>query len=98
MPTARVHFIDSQGDKLMYSQLIALRILELCRQRGLGDGWLKSCPAPAASAIKDILSGKCKDPDIFTLHKIASAFHLTLAEFMDFPEMNEYVPDEEDEV
>lgn len=82
----------------MYSKLIILRVMEIFHQRNLGDGWLKSCPEPAASTIKDILSGKCKDPDIFTLHKIASAFHLTLAEFMDFPEMNEYVPDEEDEV
>lgn len=41
------------------------------------------------STIDNIIRGLTKDPRIKTLHHIAIAFNMTLAEFLDFPELNE---------
>lgn len=38
-----------------------------------------------------------ENPRIKTLHKIALAFCMTLAELLDFPALNEYSFDEEDD-
>ena len=36
------------------------------------------------------MRGLTKNPGIITLHKIANAFNMTLAEFLDFDELNLY--------
>ncbi len=36
------------------------------------------------------MRGITKNPGIVSLHKIANAFNMTLAEFLDFDELNEY--------
>jgi len=36
------------------------------------------------------MRGETVNPKIRTLHKIASAFGMTLAEFLDYRELNEY--------
>ena len=41
-----------------------------------------------------IIHGNSKNPTIQTLHKIALAFHMTVAEFLDYPELNHYSFDE----
>ena len=58
------------------------------------------CGAFAAFAARTMLSSvDCltKNPRVATLHRIALAFGMTLAEFLDFPELNEYAFDEDDE-
>ena len=42
------------------------------------------------STVNNIVRGITKDPRITTLHHIALAFNMTLAEFLDFKELNEY--------
>ena len=50
------------------------------------------------STIDNILRGKSKNPKVRTLHKIATVFGMTLSEFLDFPELNDYsIDDEEDD-
>ena len=44
----------------------------------------------------NIVRGLTKNPRVKTLHKIALAFNMTLAEFLDFSELNEYSFDEDD--
>lgn len=39
---------------------------------------------------------RSKNPKIYTLHKIATAFGMTLCEFLDYPELNEYDLDEDE--
>lgn len=36
------------------------------------------------------MRGLSKNPNVRTMHKVANAFNMTLAEFLDFEELNEY--------
>ena len=49
------------------------------------------------STLDNIVRGLTKNPRVKTLHKIALAFNMTLAEFLDFDELNDYVFDEYEE-
>jgi transcriptional regulator with XRE-family HTH domain len=50
------------------------------------------------STLDNIVRGLTKDPRVTTLHKVALAFNMTLAEFLDFDELNDYFfEDESDE-
>ena len=42
------------------------------------------------STLDNIVRGITKNPGVITLHKIALAFGMTLAEFLDFRELNDY--------
>ena len=64
------------------------------------DKALKSKMAADAArkAREEARKGKSKNPKVRTLHKIANVFGMTLSEFLDFPELNDYsIDDEEDE-
>ena len=50
------------------------------------------------STIDNILHGKSKNPKVRTLHKIANVFGMTLSEFLDFPKLNDYFIEDEDDV
>lgn len=47
------------------------------------------------STLDNIINRNTFDPRIRTLHKIATAFSLTVAEFLDFDELNSYSFDDE---
>ena len=49
------------------------------------------------STLDNIVRGLTHDPRAKTLHKIAIAFNMTLAEFLDFTELNEYSFEEGEE-
>ena len=68
-----------------YSQIIVKRILELCRQRDLS-----AMSGISYSTLDNLINHKTFNPKIKTLHKIASAFSLTLSEFFDYPELEEF--------
>ena len=38
------------------------------------------------------------NPKVRTLHKIANVFNMTLSEFLDFPELNNYSIEDEDDI
>ena len=44
----------------------------------------------AQSTLDSLVNGKTFNPRIKTLHKLANAFNLTLAEFLDYKELAEY--------
>ena len=50
------------------------------------------------STVNNIVRGITKDQRITTLHHIALAFNMTLAEFLDFKELNEYSFDDYEDV
>lgn len=77
----------------MYSKLFSMRIFKLCQKYHIKTEDLESKNEEGALALRELLSGKYEDPDIQLLHKAAGVFGMTLAEFLDFPEMNEYLPD-----
>ena len=73
-----------------YSSLYVSRIRNLCRQRGISINKLAVMSDVKQSTLDNIVRGLTKNPRVMTLHKLALAFNMTLAEFLDFPELNDY--------
>ena len=80
-----------------YSDLYVKRIKSLCSQRGISIYKLSAMSGVKQSTLDNIVRGQTHNPKAKTLHKIALAFNMTLAEFLDFPELNDYSFAEEDE-
>ena len=81
-----------------YSQIIVNRILSLKHSRGLSIRKLAEMSGINHSTLESLIEGKSQNPTIKTLHKIAIAFGMTPAEFLDFKEFSEYsFEDETDE-
>ena len=78
-----------------YSSIYVNRIRQLCKERGFAINMLAKRAGINQSTIDNIVRGLTKDPRVSTLHKIALAFNMTLAEFLDFKELNDYSFDEE---
>lgn len=79
-----------------YSQLYIRRIRQLCKKRGISINRLASMSNVKQSTLDNIVRGETKNPRVKTLHKVALAFNMTLAEFLDFPELNSYSFDDEE--
>lgn len=79
---------------MTYSEIIVLRISALCKQRGIAYNKLATMCGLNQSTIDNIVRGITKDPRIQTLHHIAIGLNMTLAEFLDFEELNEFTFDE----
>lgn len=77
-----------------YSEIYVKRIRSLCRERGIAINKLANMSDVKQSTLDNIVRGLTKNPGVKTLHKIALAFNMTLAEFLDFPELNDYSFDE----
>ena len=73
-----------------YSELYVRRIRELCRQRGIAINKLASMSDVKQSTLDNIVRGITKNPGVKTIHKLATAFNMTLSEFLNFEELNEY--------
>ena len=78
-----------------YWELYAARIRSLCAQRGIAVNKLASMSDVKQSTLDNIVCGQTKNPRVKTLHKIALAFNMTLAEFLDFQQLNAYSFDED---
>lgn len=79
-----------------YSDIYVRRIRELCKQRGIAINKLATMSDVKQSTLDNIVRGLTKNPRVKTLHKLAIAFNMTLAEFLDFDELNDYAFDEDD--
>lgn len=73
-----------------YSELYIKRIRKLCKERGIAINKLAAMSDVKQSTLDNIVRGLTKNPRVKTLHKIALAFNMTLSEFLDFDELNEY--------
>ena len=80
-----------------YSDIYVTRIRKLCNARGIAINKLATMSDVKQSTLDNIVRGLTKNPRVMTLHKIALAFNMTLAEFLDFDELNNYAFDEDDE-
>lgn len=80
-----------------YSQIIVNRILSLCRQRDFTIYQLSAMSGISYSTLDNLVNYKTLNPKIKTLHKIASAFSLTLSEFFDDPEIDHFSFDDGDD-
>ena len=73
------------------------RIRQLCKERGIAINKLAAMSGINQSTIDNIVRGLTKNPRVMTLHKIAIAFNMTLSEFLDFKELNDYSFDDQSE-
>ena len=89
---------------MIYSDIYAKRIRELCEKRNILQkrglcyrSELAKESGLKQSTIDNIIRGTSKNPKVRTLHKIANVFGMTLSEFLDFSELNNYSIDDEDD-
>lgn len=75
---------------MAYSDLYVQRIRRLCKERGFTINRLAIMSDVKQSTLDNIMRGVTKNPRVMTLHKIALAFNMTLAEFLDFDALNVY--------
>lgn len=76
---------DNDEVQLMeYSEVYVKRIKSLCKQRGIAINKLATMSDVKQSTLDNIVRGLTKNPRVKTLHKLAIAFNMTLAEFLDF--------------
>ena len=73
-----------------YSDIFVRRIRSLCKERGIAINKLATMSDVKQSTLDNIVRGLTKNPRVKTLHKVAIAFNMTLAEFLDFDELNDY--------
>ena len=73
-----------------YSDIYVRRIRKLCKERGIAINKLATMSDVKQSTLDNIVRGLTKNPRVKTLHKLALAFNMTLAEFLDYDELNEY--------
>lgn len=78
-----------------YSDLYVKRIRQLCKERGIAINKLATMSDVKQSTLDNIVRGLTNNPRVKTLHKIAIAFNMTLAEFLDYDELNAYSFDDE---
>ena len=82
---------NTNGVKTMeYIKIIQNRIRFLCNKRGISINKLANMSAVKQSTLDNIMQGVSKNPGIRTLHKLANAFNMTVAEFLDYEELNDY--------
>ncbi len=77
-----------------YSEILVNRIVSLCASRGITIYQLAIMSGVSHSTLDNIMNRHTLNPRIQTLHKIALAFGMTLAEFVDFRELNDFSFDE----
>lgn len=73
-----------------YSSIYVRRIRRLCKERGIAINKLAVMSDVKQSTLDNIVRGITKNPRVKTLHKLAIALNMTLAEFLDFQELNDY--------
>ena len=62
-------------------EAIALRIIELCRERKITPNGLANISAVPQSTIKSILNGESQNPGAVTIKKLCDGFEISLGTF-----------------
>lgn len=73
-----------------YSEIYVKRIRDLCKERGIAINKLATMSDVNQSTLDNIVRGLTKNPRVRTLHKVAIAFNMTLSDFLNYEELNEY--------
>ncbi len=73
-----------------YGKLYAQRLRALCGARGLSINQLAAMSGVPQSTLDNIVRGLTHNPRARTLHRVANALGMTLAELLDFPELNDF--------
>lgn len=80
------------------TNLIAARINQLRKSRKLSVNKVATMSGLPYSTVNSLLRGKSDSPNLKTLIRIATAFNMTIVEFLNVPEIIEFSEDDlEDE-
>ena len=80
---------------MQYSEVVSERIMKYCKEKNITINKLATLSGMKQSTIDNIIKNNTKNPSIRSLHRIAQGLDITISEFLDFPEMNETVFDDE---
>lgn len=76
---------------MTYSQAIAIRMNQVCREKKITLNKLATLSGIRQSTLDNIAKGNSKNPTLRTIHRIAVGLDMTVSEFLNFTEMNETV-------
>ena len=62
-------------------ETVALRIKQLCKQKGFTPNGIAVYSAVPQGTLKSILNGESRNPGIVTIKKLCDGFGITLSEF-----------------
>ena len=68
--------------------VIAARIIQLCKERGITPNGLSNLSAVPQATIKSTLNGESQNPGTVTIKKLCDGFEITLGEFFSTPEFD----------
>ena len=80
---------------MTYSDAITKRILRLCKERKITANKLATLSGMRQSTLENIIKGHTKSPGLRTLHRLSQGFGITISEFLDFPEINKVLFEDE---
>lgn len=69
-------------------EVVAARIIQLCKEHGITPNGLSNISAVPQATIKSILNGESKNPGTVTIKKICDGFEITLGDFFSTPEFD----------
>ncbi len=69
-------------------EAIALRIRQLCEQKGFTPNGIAMHSAVPQGTLKSILNGESKNPGVVNIKKLCDGFGITLGEFFNTPEFD----------
>ena len=81
---------------MTYSDVIIKRLDDLCKERNITLNKLATLSGIKQSTLHNIMQSNTRNPNLRTLHKIATGLGITMSELFDFPEINETIFDDED--
>lgn len=70
-------------------EAVALRILELCRERNLAVNSLANISGVSPSTIYSMLNKKSQNPGVVSIKKICDGLGITVRQFFDSPMFDE---------
>lgn len=71
------------GCAMKAKQAVAVRVLELCKERNITVNTLANMAGISPSTIYSMLNEKSKNPGIVTIHQICDGLEISLREFFD---------------
>lgn len=67
------------------TKAVAVRIVELCKEKGITINKLATLSGLTQSTIDSIIKGKSRNPRLATIKKICDGLGITVMDFFDHP-------------
>ena len=80
---------------MTYSEAIIKRITDLCEERHITINKLATLSGIRQSTLDNIMKGHSKNPNLKTIHRLSVGLDMRVCEFLDFPEMDYTLFDDE---